>query len=340
LTNTSTLSDSGEQTRQLRASVIIPVRDGAPLLRELIPLLEQQTVPRSDFEVIVADDGSTDDPLKGFALGQWLRISPGPPLTEFAARNRAAGVARGRVLAFIDADCRPEPDWLENGLRAAENAEVVAGALRFTLPARPNIWTMLNIDVSKNQERRVRQGNAETANLFVTRELFERVEGFDPTFSYYADFDFARRSISAGGRLVYADDALAWHPTRDRPMWLLTMVWRGNRWYAAHTTRAGSKPNALKLREWVPVVQTFRGRRRSGQSAGLDRAWFEKNGLKPSLWDNVRAVPMIYIVMPYLGLVGQVVGWRDGRRLHDTTATTASPHEIAGESAAAQRLRS
>lgn len=315
---------AGDKPTELRASVIVPVRDGAHFLRELIPLLRRQTVPQTEFEVIIADDGSSDDPLHGLKLDAWLRASRGEPQTEFAARNRAAGVARGQALAFIDVDCRPEPEWLERGLRALEDADVVAGALRFTLPERLTVWTLINIDTSKNQERRVRQGTAETANLFVTREMFERLGGFEPAFSYYGDFDFAQRTRGAGGKLVYADDALAWHPTRDRLRWNITMAWEGNRWYAAHVTRVGVRPRASKLREWVPIVQTYRGRRRAGQTATLDRAWFEKNGIRPSTWDNARALPIIYLVVPYVALVAQLVGWRDGRKLRPMNGAAAT----------------
>lgn len=310
------------QPEQLQASVIVPVRNGAHFLRKLIPMLERQTIARGEFEVIIADDGSTDDPLKGFQLDEWLRVSRGEPQTEFAARNRGASIARGRAFAFIDVDCQPEPDWLECGLRALESADVVAGAVRFLVPAQQTVWTLIDIDTTKNQERHVHQGFAETANLFVSRQMFEQIGGFDPAFPFHGDFDFAQRAVRAGGRLAYAEKALAWHPTRDVPRGFIRMAWGGNRWYAARVTREGERPRALKLREWVPIVQTYRGRRRAGQSSGLDRAWFAKNGLQPSLWDNARALPFIYVVLPYMGLTAQLVGYRDGRKLRSSSGNS------------------
>ena len=61
----------------------------------------------------------------------------GAPKTSYAARNRAAANTRGDVLAFCDSDCLPEPRWLEAGLAALENADIVAGEVAFMPPARP-----------------------------------------------------------------------------------------------------------------------------------------------------------------------------------------------------------
>lgn len=94
----------------MRQSVIVPVYNGAGFLRSCLPALHAST--HRDFEVIVVDDGSTDDSV-GVArdLGASVVSMPqrgGPAI----ARNHAARTASGEVLVFIDADVRVHPDTL------------------------------------------------------------------------------------------------------------------------------------------------------------------------------------------------------------------------------------
>jgi GT2 family glycosyltransferase len=170
------------------------------------------------------------------------------------------------------------------------------------------------MDTTKDHRREVAIGNAETANLFVKRDFFERIGGFDDTIPEHGDFDFALRAVEAGGSLEYKPEVVVWHPTRDTARPFLRMVWIMHRWYAAREARAGRTPLGLKLRWWVPPMHA-RWRRRSGRSLGLDRWWLGENGVTPRLRDDVRAVPIIYLLMPALAGAAQLRGWWDGRRL-------------------------
>lgn len=300
---------------ELLASVIVPARDAGPDLARLIDALRRQTVPRAQFEVVIGDDGSSDTSTAELASDGWVRVAPGPPLNSYAARNRAARQARATVLAFCDADCVPEPEWLERGLAALEHASLIAGRIRFMVPVRRTVWTLLDMDSFKDHERQVEQGTAETANLFLRRELYDRVAGFDDTLPEHGDFDFVSRCLAAGAKLVYAPDAVVWHPTRNRARPFLRAVWIYNRWYAARESRAGRVPEGLRLRSWVPLVQTFRARRRWRLSVGPDRRWLGLNDVRPSTVETLSALPIMYVVLPYLSGMAQLQGWRDGRRL-------------------------
>jgi GT2 family glycosyltransferase len=312
---------------ELAASVIVPVRNGRRHLELLLAALEKQTLPRERFEVLIGDDGSTDGSTDDLETeGGWLRVLKGGPRSSYAARNRAAGAARAPILAFCDADCQPEPDWLEAGIAAVESAEpetLAAGRVRFLVPDRPTVWTLVDMDTTKDHRREVEIGNAETANLFVRREFFERLDGFDDTIPEHGDFDFALRAVAAGAHLSYASEAVVWHPTRDTAKPFLRMVWIMHRWYAAREVRDGRRPLGLKLRWWVTPLHA-RWRRRSGRSFGLDRWWLGQNGVTPRLRDNVRAVPIIYVLMPVIAGVAQLRGWWDGRRLR-TAAGSVDP---------------
>jgi GT2 family glycosyltransferase len=297
------------------ASVIVPARNSRRDLAALLDALRRQTLPRNEFEVIVGDDGSTDGTPHALASdAPWVHVVSGPPVTSYSARNRAVTAARAPVLAFIDADCVPEPDWLEQGLRALDTTDLAAGRIRFFPPEPRTTWSLIEMDGTKNHEVQVRNDNAETANLFVRRAVFDRVGGFDPTIASHGDFDFVERCIADGASLGYAPDVVVWHPVRSDARTIVRRIWVQNRAYAERATRKGERPEGLKLRNLVPVVQTYRARRRWGNSAWLDRRWLAANDIQPTRLELIGALPLIYLVVPYLRVVAQAQGWRIGRR--------------------------
>lgn len=228
------------QHRPIRASVIVPVRDNARGVRDLLRCLEMQTVPRGSFEVIVADDGSQVDPVRNLDTDEGLiKLIRTAPSTSYAARNCAAAIARGDVLAFCDSDCRPDPEWLENGLAATAGADIVAGEVVFIVPERMTIWSLLTIDNYLDQRRGVNSGVAATANLFVSKEIFDRVGRFDESLPSGGDWEFVRRARSMGARLAYEQGAIVRHPTLDTAGAFLRKVWRVNRWAETRRMRDG-----------------------------------------------------------------------------------------------------
>ena len=293
------------------ASVVIPVHNEVHEVVELVDLLGHQTIPRESFDVIVADDGSEDD------LHLHLRNHPGvlllsaPHANTYVARNRGARLASSEVLVFCDADCKPEPTWLANGLRRLADADVVGGKINWLTGDQRTVWSLLGIDQFIDQETAIATGSGLGGNLFVRRDLFERLGGFDETVSSSGDFEFVRRCADDGARLAFGDDAVVWHPTYERNEFLRKYV-RVNARYALREGRAGRKPDGLKLRNWVPVVQTVRSRRRFGKSLLLHQRRLADCGLEPTPLEHALAVPMIYLVLPYIRVVSQLGGYLQG----------------------------
>lgn len=153
-------------------SVIIPARNAERTLERALTAVAAQKL-EVPFEVVVVDDGSTDGtaevarnhaPLVRLLRNQSWQ-GPG------AARNQGVAAARGQVLAFTDADCFPEPDWLANGFDALRDTEIVQGAVIPDPSAdRGPFERTLVVDRAT--------GFFQTANLFVQRDTFEAVGGF------------------------------------------------------------------------------------------------------------------------------------------------------------------
>jgi glycosyltransferase involved in cell wall biosynthesis len=199
-------------------SVIVPARDAARTLPlTLAALAAQRGAP--PHEVIVVDDGSSDgtadvvrDPVR---LVQTAGVGSGE------ARNRGVAAAHGRILAFTDADCFPAPGWLAAGLRCLATAELVCGAVMpdpdaALGPFDRTLWVGCET------------GLYETANLFVTRDAFERAGGFEPWLSDTGpplrstnpelgeDVWLGWRVRRAGGRSAFCPEALVHHAVHPR----------------------------------------------------------------------------------------------------------------------------
>lgn len=109
----------------MKVSVIVPTYHEASGIEAFLRQFEAQTLPRSEFEVIVVDGGSTDrtrDTAERFADRVILQASEGIG----GARNDGVGVARADLIATTDADCRVPSDWLERIVRHFDDPEVVA----------------------------------------------------------------------------------------------------------------------------------------------------------------------------------------------------------------------
>lgn len=208
----------------MRVSVIIPARDAAATIGRTVEALAGQDLGEP-FEVIVALDGP-DDGTADAARGAGAVDTIVPPPDEAgsgpgAARNRGVAAARGSILAFTDADCEPEPDWLSRGLECLEHADLVQGAVRPVAgpPPGPFDRTVVVADVS---------GLFETANLLVRRDLFDRLGGFEDWLPMALrsrvgsrprmgeDILFGWRAQRGGARIAFSEDCVVRHAVFER----------------------------------------------------------------------------------------------------------------------------
>jgi glycosyltransferase involved in cell wall biosynthesis len=218
----------GEDGGRLLVSVIVPTYNRASTLPALLEALAEQDWPADRFEVIVVDDASTDDTATVIAaqrawvpyrLHYYRKDHDGPA----AARNHGVARARGRVLAFTDSDCVPQPGWLSSGVRdLAGGAAIVCGPIT---PMGRRFLEAQMAPVSRDD------GVYPTANLLVRRSAFERAGGFDEGFGVYPwgglmggeDTDLAWRIKRSGQRAVFSLGAAVGHQATPISLraWLL-----------------------------------------------------------------------------------------------------------------------
>jgi glycosyltransferase involved in cell wall biosynthesis len=199
--------------------VIIPVRDDGDGLAECLLGLSRQD-QAAPFEVVVVDNNSRESPSGVVEQFPWARLVAEPRPGSYVARNTGVAESRSQVLAFIDSDCRPAPDWLALGLarlREAGEAAFVAGAVQISVrdPEAPSAAEIYDLMTAFRQEHYLRRYSFSGAgNLWVRREVFEQVGPFDARLISSGDREWGQRAHAAGIPGIYAPDVRVTHPAR------------------------------------------------------------------------------------------------------------------------------
>lgn len=210
------------QEPDLAASVVIPAYNAAQTLPHTLRSLVRQNLARKKYEIIVVDDGSTDDtaarcqPWVDSGAVRWLQQPNHRNLGPAAARNLGAQHARGAVVVFTDADCRPEPEFLAALLRAFEDSAVdgAQGAYRTLqrqLPAR-----FAQAEFESRYALHEEGGPVDLVATYAAafrRDVFLEAGGFDTSYptANNEDTEFSYRLLAAGKRLVFAPRAVVRH---------------------------------------------------------------------------------------------------------------------------------
>jgi glycosyltransferase involved in cell wall biosynthesis len=184
-------------------SVIIPTLNEEKFLPVLLESLQKQTF--KDFEVIVADAGSSDKTAE-IARSYGANVVPGG--MPGPGRNRGAEVATGEYLFFFDADVWVPENFLENAYKEMEEKFIDLATCEFKpqsdLQLDRIIYALGNLTVKLNQSWNPR---AAGFCIFITRRLFKRINGFDESVKIAEDHDLVGRA------------------TKFRPLYFLTSTY-------------------------------------------------------------------------------------------------------------------
>ena len=213
----------------MKATVVIPNLNGAGWLKDSIESIWAQTM--QDLELIVVDNGSTDESL---AIAQSYQGRPGYTLiqndtnTGFShAVNQGIRAAKGEYVALFNNDAFAEPDWLENLIAAAEqdgrifavSSLMIRHFERELADDAGDYVTLLGFACKRGDgmkaSRYQKPGRVFSAcggAALYRKSILDEIGLFDETFfAYYEDVDISWRANSLGYKNVYCPTARCYH---------------------------------------------------------------------------------------------------------------------------------
>lgn len=208
-----------DEKEMIPYSVVIPAYNAAKTLPDTLVALKKQSVSLSDYEVIVVDDGSTDETAAvahRFGANCISQPNRGPA----AARNKGARAARGEIILFTDADCTPDQDWIRQmtlplrnertvGVKGAYRTRQTELAARFAQAEFEDRYDLLQKVAAIDM--------VDTYSAAFRREIFMKIGLFDESFpvANNEDTELSYRLCAAGYLLEFNPEALVYHRHPD-----------------------------------------------------------------------------------------------------------------------------
>ncbi len=194
-------------------SVIIPAYNSAKTLPACLRALSCQT--HTPDEIIVVDDGSTDDTVK-LARQMGARVLQQAHQGPAAARNLGARQAQGELLLFTDSDCEPLPDWIERLSVPFNDAQVVGAKGTYRCQQAGLVPRLVQQEYESKYTRMLGLDSIDfidTYSAAYRKDIFLQNGGFDPAFPVPSveDQEFSFRLARKGYRLVFAPLASVYH---------------------------------------------------------------------------------------------------------------------------------
>ncbi len=239
------------------ASVIIPAYNAQKTLPACLDaLLVQSVLPN---EIIVVDDGSTDETktmAEAYSLVQVIsQKNQGPA----KARNVGAAAAKSEIIIFLDSDCVPEKNWVQEMLAPFSDEKVVGVQGAYKSKQTSLVARFDQLDIEYRYERMKRATKLDWIGSYsaaYVRKIFLHEKGFDESFPKASgeDAELSYRMAEKGRLLLFASNAIVYH-THPEKFWKFLNVeyfrayWR-MRMYIKHPVKAvrdSYTPQSLKL---------------------------------------------------------------------------------------------
>jgi glycosyltransferase involved in cell wall biosynthesis len=209
-------------------SVIVPSFNRLDEIKELIPTVEMQDFDKNKFELIIVDDGSTDDTVafleeyqikSNIKFNYQMQKNQGPG----AARNNGMESARGDFFIFIDSDCTVPVHWLSeiDILLSESKADAFGGPDSYRDDFSP-VLKAINYSMTSfittgglrgKKGKKLAKFYPRSFNMGLSRKLWEKIGGFG-NLRHGQDIEFSNRIIKSQANVAYIDKAFVYHKRR------------------------------------------------------------------------------------------------------------------------------
>jgi len=202
-----------------KVSIIVPAYNEEKTLCMCLDSLMSLNFSKHDFEVVVVDNNSTDG-TKNIITSYPVKYIFEGKRSRGAARNKGVKESQGELLAFIDADCVADKDWLLNITKGFTSKEIGGcGGKVLAYEPRSLIEKYIDYRGMYSQEECITNKKTLlpriiTANAAYPRRIVEEVGLFDSRFASQEDIDLAWRVFLKGYKLAYIPEAMVYHRHR------------------------------------------------------------------------------------------------------------------------------
>jgi glycosyltransferase involved in cell wall biosynthesis len=250
-----------------KVSVIVPCYNEQSTIRLLLEALREQTYPRAEMEVVVADGISKDGTREAIAAFQKDFPDLEVRLVDNALRNipsganRAIEAARGEIILRLDAHSKPYPDYIENSVKAHKEGrgDNVGGV--WDIRPGADTWIAKSIAVAAahplgvgDAYYRHTKHAAEVDTVpfgSFRRSLFDRVGPFDESLLTNEDYEFNTRVRKLGGKIWLDPSIRSVYFARATFLELMRQYWRYGFWKWRMLRRY---PDTLRWRQALPPL--------------------------------------------------------------------------------------
>lgn len=233
-------------------SIILPVKNAEKFLPACLKSLYELNYPRDKYEVIISDSDSRDRTREITAsFGARFVIADGPSVC--AGRNSGFKVSQGEIVAFSDADCVMDKDWIGNAVKYFSDETVACvGGVSLTpadetafgkacgfIFSYPLFTGGSTYGMNFNRAREVKHNAG--CNAIYRRSALAKVMPVDERFSEGEDVFMNSRLRKLGYRFLYTPDTIVWHYRSSTPK----RFWRQNYRYGIGRVLLGRADRAL-----------------------------------------------------------------------------------------------
>jgi glycosyltransferase involved in cell wall biosynthesis len=208
----------------MHVSIVVPTYNRKKSLKDTLDSLIRQDYPKEDYEIIVCDDGSTDDTsefVKTYQLGTSYKVryyrqkNSGPA----AARNLGIKKAQGDIIGFIDDDCIAVDKWITCAINEFNKINV-AGVQGPTIPLGKMEIAKKIFNYARTSDVTEQNDSYATCNIFYRKKLLFEVGLFDENFPrpcWGEDTDLGNKIILKGYNIVFNENVTVYHEIQYIP---------------------------------------------------------------------------------------------------------------------------
>lgn len=202
-------------------SIIIPAFNAENTIADCLDSLLDQTIDRERYEIILVDDGSTDETPNIAKRYSEVRLLTQDNQGPASARNKGARHAKGDIILFTDADCRAAGDWLEQMTGPFNGHSDIVGVKGLYKTKQKGViarFVQLEYEDKYDLMRKEQYIDfIDTYSAGFRKKIFLEMDGYDTNFPVACaeDVDLSYRLANDGYKMTFVPEAVVYHSHPD-----------------------------------------------------------------------------------------------------------------------------